>query len=206
MLIKNCFHLVNNWMLTIRNWLDQFEHCWGKLMLDEPNFLNSLLLLWLENVEIIFLNDWSWSWREFFRLHRRKWISDVTGTNTVFDVEAGNRKLGLFFVGDIGVSCPLKKELCAWPLRTMWSKEIFFWLGKISNGWLKSWWSFIWYPLSIAESSCRKEIFLIAELRKLFYQVSTSIAESPIQNDIFIIAEWRQFFQVFYRGIAMPRT
>ena len=32
----------------------------------------------------------------FFCLHRRKWISDVTGTNTIFDVEAGNRKLSPF--------------------------------------------------------------------------------------------------------------
>ena len=33
----------------------------------------------------------------FFHLHRRKWISDVTGTNTIFDIEAGNRKLHLFW-------------------------------------------------------------------------------------------------------------
>ena len=40
-------------------------------------------------------------------------------------------------------------------------------------------WSSIRYPLSTAESSGRKEISLIADLRK-FYQVSNSIAETPI--------------------------
>ena len=30
---------------------------------------------------------------------------------------------------------------------------------KISNGWLIAWWHSIRYPLSIAESSCQKEIF-----------------------------------------------
>ena len=60
------------------------------------------------------------------------------------------------------------------------------------------------HPLSIAESSSWKEIFLIAELRK-FYQVSNSIAKSPIQREIFIVAEWRKFFQVFYHRIAMPQ-
>ena len=54
------------------------------------------------------------------------------------------------------------------------------------------------YPLSIAESSCRKDIFLIADLRK-FYRVSNSIAVLPIRKEIFIIAEWRNFFQVSYR-------
>ena len=47
-------------------------------------------------VEISFLKDAGLCWQDFFRLHRRKWIRDVTGTNTVFDVEEGNRKLGLF--------------------------------------------------------------------------------------------------------------
>ena len=47
-------------------------------------------------LKLIFLNDGGLCWRDFFRLHRRKWISDVTGINTVFDVEAGNMKLGLF--------------------------------------------------------------------------------------------------------------
>ena len=48
----------------------------------------------------------------FFRLHRRKWISDVIGTNNVFDIEA---KIGnLTFLGkDFGGSGPLKKELRA---------------------------------------------------------------------------------------------
>ena len=59
------------------------------------------------------------------------------------------------------------------------------------------------YPLSIAEFSSQKEIFLIADLRK-FYQVSNPIAESPIRKEIFIIAEWKKFFQVLYHGIAMP--
>ncbi len=31
-----------------------------------------------------------------FRHHLRKWISNVTGTNTIFDIEVGNWKLGLF--------------------------------------------------------------------------------------------------------------
>ena len=48
-------------------------------------------------VEIIFLNYGGLCWRDFFRLHWRKWIRDVTGTNTVFDVEAGNSKQGFFF-------------------------------------------------------------------------------------------------------------
>ena len=43
------------------------------------------------NVEIIFLNDVLTG-----LFSKRKWIIDVTGTNTVFDVKAGNRKLGLF--------------------------------------------------------------------------------------------------------------
>ena len=51
---------------------------------------------------------------------------------------------------------------------------------KISNGWLRAWWSSIRYPFSIAAIPIRKEIFIIAD-------------------------RW-QFFQVFYRGIAMPRT
>ena len=76
---------------------------------------------------------------------------------------------------------------------------------KISNGWLRIWWSSVRYPLSIAESSIQKEIFLIADLRK-FYRISNSIAESLIQKDMFIIAEQRQFFQVFYGGIAMLWT
>ena len=59
------------------------------------------------------------------------------------------------------------------------------------------------YLLSIAESSSRKEIFLIVDPRKV-YRVSNSIAASPIRKKIFIITERRKFFQVFYRGIAMP--
>ena len=76
---------------------------------------------------------------------------------------------------------------------------------KISNSWLRAWWSSIRYHLSIAESSSRNEIFLIADLRK-FYRVSNSIAESPIRKEILIIAERRKFFQVFYCKIAMPWT
>ena len=48
-------------------------------------------------VKIIFWNDGSLCWQDFFRLHRRKWISDVTATNSIFDVKAGNRKPGLFW-------------------------------------------------------------------------------------------------------------
>ena len=76
---------------------------------------------------------------------------------------------------------------------------------KIFNDWLKTWWSSIRYPLSIAESPIQKEIFLVTDLGK-FYRVSNSIAESPIRKEILIIAERRQFFQVFYRGISIPRT
>ena len=54
----------------------------------EINFLNDRGF----GVEINFLNDRGLCRRDFFRLHWRKWISDVTRTNTVFDVEAGNRK------------------------------------------------------------------------------------------------------------------
>ena len=46
-----------------------------------------------------------------------------------FDVEAGNRKLGLFGE-DFGGNGTLKKELCAWPPRIMWCEEIFLWIGK----------------------------------------------------------------------------
>ena len=87
----------------------------------------------------------------------------------------------------------------------MWCEEIFLWIRKISNDWLKAWWNSIRYPLSIAESSSQKNIFLIVDQRK-FYKVSTSVADSPIQKEIFIIAERRKFFQVFYCGFAMPRT
>ena len=76
---------------------------------------------------------------------------------------------------------------------------------KISNGWLRAWWSSIRYPSSIAKSSNWKETFLIADLRK-FYWVSNLIAESHIRREIFIIAEQRKFFEVFYCGIAMPWT
>ena len=151
-----------------------------------------------------FLNDGGSCWRDFFRLHRRKCFSDVTGTNTVFDVEAGNRKLGPFWrrlwrerTAQKGAPRLTAENHVVWrnfPLNR-----------KISNGWLRAWWSSIKYPLSIAESPIQKEIFLIADLRK-FYQVSNSVAESPIRKEIFIIAERRQFFQVFYRGITMPRT
>ena len=53
-------------------------------------------LTWYSFVEIIFLNDKGLCWRDFFHLHQRKWISDVTRTNTIFDVEVGNRKVCLF--------------------------------------------------------------------------------------------------------------
>ena len=76
---------------------------------------------------------------------------------------------------------------------------------KISNGWLRAGWSSIRYPLSIAESSSRKEIFLIDDMRK-FYRISKSVAESPIRKEIFIIAERRKFFQVFCSGITMLWT
>ena len=36
-------------------------------------------------------------------------ISDVAGTNTVFDVQSGNRKIGIFGE-DFGGSGPLKKK------------------------------------------------------------------------------------------------
>ena len=157
-------------------------------------------------VEIILLNDGGSCWRDFFLLHRAKWIRDVTGTNTVFDVEAGNRKLRFLFCRRLWFERSAQKGAPRLSAENHVVWRNFPLNRKISKGWLKSWWSFIWYPLSIAESSCRKEIFLIAELRKLFYQVSTSIVESPIRNDIFIIAERRQFFQLFNRGIAMPRT
>ena len=52
------------------------------------------------------------------------------------------------------------------------------------------------YPLSIAESSCRKDIFLIADLRK-FYRVSNSIAVLPIRKEIFIIAGMEEFLSSF---------
>ena len=45
-----------------------------------------------------------------FRLHRRKWISDVTGTNTIFDVKVGNRKFGLLGGEDFSGNGPLQKE------------------------------------------------------------------------------------------------
>ena len=61
----------------------------------EPGFFRLRFCLhWRPFVEIIFLNDGDLHWRDFFRLHRRKWISEVTGTNTVFNVDARNRKLG----------------------------------------------------------------------------------------------------------------
>ena len=152
----------------------------------------------------LFFEWWKFVLTGHFRLHWRKWISDVTETNTVFDVEARNRKLGVFL-----------RRL--WRERTakkgaphLTAENYIVWRNillnrKISNGWLRTWWSSITYPLSIAESSSRKEIFLIADQRK-FYRVSTSIAEFPIRNEIIIIAERRQFFQVFYCKIAMPRT
>ena len=76
---------------------------------------------------------------------------------------------------------------------------------EISNDWLRAWWRSIKYPLSIAKFPIRKEIFLIAHLRK-FHRVSNSIAESPIRKEIFIIAERGKIFQVFDRGISMPWT
>ena len=60
---------------------------------------------------------------------------------------------------------------------------------NIYNGWLRAWWSSNRYPVSIAESSSRKEIFLIADLKK-FYQVSNSIAESYSKGDIAML--WTQ--------------
>ena len=94
----------------------------------------------------------------FFYLHRRKWICDVTGTNTILDVEAGNRKLGLFWrrlweerTAQKGAPRLTAENHVVWrnfPLNR-----------KFLNGWLRTWWSSIRYPLSIAESSCQKEIF-----------------------------------------------
>ena len=98
-----------------------------------------------------------------------------------------------------------KKELRAWPLRTMWWEKFFLWIGKFLM--------VDWEPdgvlscilLSIAELPIWKEISLIADLKK-FYRVSNSIAKSPIRKEMFIIAERRQFFQVFYCWIAMLWT
>ena len=74
-------------------------------------------------VEIIFLNDGGLCWRDFFHLHWRKWISDMTGINTAFDIEVGNRKLGFF--RRLWREQTAQKVLRTWPLRTMWCKEIF---------------------------------------------------------------------------------
>ena len=122
-------------------------------------------------VEIIFLNDGGLCWWDFFRLHWGKWFSDVTGTNTIFNVEVESRKLSLF------------------GRRFWWEQTAVnhvVWRNfpqnrKISNGWLRAWWSSIRYPLSIAESSSWKEIFLIDDMMK-FYWVSNSTAESPIHK------------------------
>ena len=128
--------------------------------------------------------NYFFEWRRFvltglFHLHLRKWISDVTRTNAVFDVEAGNRKLGSFWRRLWWERTAQKEALCLTPENhVVWRH--FPLNSKISHVWLRAWWSSIRYPNSIAGSSIRKEIF--------------------------IIAERRQFFQVFYRGIAMLRT
>ena len=62
-----------------------------------------------EKMSKLFFEIWRFVLTGLFRCQRGKWISDVTGTNTVFDVEAGNRKLALFFGEDFGGSRPLHR-------------------------------------------------------------------------------------------------
>ena len=92
---------------------------------------------------------WRFVLTDLFRFHQSKWISDVTGTNTVFDIEVRNGKLGPFWrrfrrewTAQKGVSCLIVENHVVWrnfPLNR-----------KISNGWLKAWWSSIRFSLSIA--------------------------------------------------------
>ena len=127
--------------------------------------------------KLFFLNDGGLFCQDFFRLNLRKWISDVTGTNIVFDVEAGNRKL---FGRRLWSERTAQKGA---PLLTAENHVVwrnFLLNRKISNSWLRAWRSSIEYPLSIVEFFSGKEIFLIADLRKS-NQGSHSIAESPIR-------------------------
>ena len=56
---------------------------------------------------------------------------------------------------------------------------------KISNDWLRSRWNSIWYPLPIAESSSRKEVFLIADLRKFLSSFKFNCWVSKSKGDIY---------------------
>ena len=142
------------------------------------------------NVEIIFLNEGGLCWRDFFRLYRRKWISTVTGTSTVFDVEEGNKKLDVFW-RRLWRERTVQKGSPRLTTENYVVTESLMEFYQVS---LINWWIFY-----------SKGNILIDDLRKC-YRVSNSIAESLIRKEIFIIAERGQFFQAFYCRITTPRT
>ena len=111
--------------------------------------------------------------------------------------EKGNLALfGKYFGG----SWPLKTEFRTWPLRIMWSEEIFLWTGKF----LMTESLIEFYQVSYINcwiSYSKGDIFICwTEGMQLSFKSNYWIS---FQKEIFIIAKRRKFYQFFYCGISI---
>ena len=73
-----------------------------------------------------------------------------------------------FFGEDFGVNGPLKKELSAWLLRTMWCEEIFLWIGKFLMA--------DWEPDGVLSGILYQLLSLLVKRRKFFQVFYSGIA------------------------------